>query len=76
MQLHHQVHITLRNNIFVQRAMFFSTYFDQIYAEPCEEASVPEPSQFVDSSENGVSVHLNRWQDANCPTSYFTVERR
>ena len=56
--------------------MFFSTYFDQIYAEPCEEASVPEPSQFVDSSENGVSVLLDRWQDANCPTSYFTVEQR
>ena len=56
--------------------MFISTYFDQIYAEPCEEASVPEPSQFVDSSENGVSVHLDRWQDANCPSSYFNVTQR
>ena len=45
-------------------------------AEPCREASVPEPVKFVDSSENSLSVHLDQWQDANCPTVYFTVEQR
>merc|ERR1719193_2648614 len=44
--------------------------------EPCRDASVPEPDKFVDSSENSLSVHLDQWQDANCPTVYFTVEQR
>merc|ERR1719209_2177078 len=44
--------------------------------EPCREASVPRPDKFVESSENSLSVHLDGWQDANCPTVYFIVEQR
>ena len=45
-------------------------------AEPCRDASVPEPDKFVESSENSLSVHLDGWQDANCPSVYFVVEQR
>merc|ERR1719209_2723825 len=44
--------------------------------EPCREASVPRPDKFVESSENSLSLHLDGWQDANCPTVYFIVEQR
>merc|ERR1711971_1211558 len=44
--------------------------------EPCRDASVPHPDQFVESSVNSLSVHLNGWQDANCQTMYFVVEQR
>merc|ERR1719381_244845 len=44
--------------------------------EPCREASVPHPDKFVESSENSLSVHLDGWQDTNCPTVYFIVEQR
>merc|ERR1719289_213236 len=44
--------------------------------EPCREAAVPHPDKFVESSENSLSVHLDGWQDANCPTVYFIVEQR
>ena len=37
---------------------------------------MPEPDKFVESSENSLSVHLGSWQDANCPTVFFTVEQR
>ena len=37
---------------------------------------MPEPHKFVESSENSLSVHLEGWQDANCPTVYFMVEQR
>ena len=46
-------------------------------AEPCSEASVPEPDKFVESSENSLSVHLEGWQeDASCETIFFMVEQR
>merc|ERR1711931_362069 len=44
--------------------------------EPCREASVPHPDKFVESSENSLSLHLDGWQDTNCPTVYFIVEQR
>merc|ERR1719295_2429104 len=44
--------------------------------EPCRDAFVPEPDKFVESSENSLSVHLDSWQDANCPTVFFMVEQR
>merc|ERR1719365_417193 len=44
--------------------------------EPCREASVPHPDKFGESSENSLSVHLDGWQDANCPTVFFTLEQR
>merc|ERR1719175_21163 len=44
--------------------------------EPCQEASVPHPDKFVESSKNSLSVHLDGWQDTNCPTVYFIVEQR
>merc|ERR1719209_1349472 len=44
--------------------------------EPCREAAVPHPDKFVESSENSLSLHLDGWQDANCPTVYFIVEQR
>merc|ERR1719175_279821 len=44
--------------------------------EPCQDAFVPEPDKFVESSENSLSVHLDSWQDANCPTVFFMVEQR
>merc|ERR1719295_70918 len=44
--------------------------------EPCRDAFVPEPDKFVESSENSLSVHLDGWQDANCPTVYFVMEQR
>jgi len=44
--------------------------------EPCRDASVPEPEKLVASSENSLSVHLDGWQDANCPTVDFKVEQR
>merc|ERR1719365_573727 len=45
-------------------------------SEPCRDAFVPEPDKFVESSENSLSVHLDSWQDANCPTVFFMVEQR
>ena len=44
--------------------------------EPCRDASVPEPDNFVESSENSLSVHLGGWQEANCKTIFFTVDQR
>merc|ERR1719381_96133 len=44
--------------------------------EPCRDAFVREPDKFVESSENSLSVHLDSWQDANCPTVFFMVEQR
>ena len=44
--------------------------------EPCLDAFVPEPDKFVESSENSLSLHLEGWQDTNCPTVYFMVEQR
>merc|ERR1719289_452867 len=44
--------------------------------EPCREAAVPQPDKFFESSENSLSVHLEGWQDANCPTVFFMVEQR
>merc|ERR1719187_813476 len=44
--------------------------------EPCREASVPHPDKFVESSENSLSLHLDGWQDTNCPTVFFIVEQR
>merc|ERR1719500_446912 len=44
--------------------------------EPCREDSVPHPDKFVESSENSLSLHLDGWQDSNCPTVYFIVEQR
>ena len=43
---------------------------------PCREVSVSEPDKFIESSENSLTVHLDGWQDFNCPTSYFSVEQR
>ena len=37
---------------------------------------MPEPDKFVESSENSLSLHLEGWQDTNCPTVYFMVEQR
>ena len=37
---------------------------------------MPEPDKLVESSENSLSVHLDNWQDANCPTVSFVVEQR
>merc|ERR1719341_1727686 len=44
--------------------------------EPCREAFVLHPDKFLESSENSISVHLNGWQDANCPTVNFIVVQR
>ena len=44
--------------------------------EPCRDASVPEPENFLESSENSLSVHLGGWQEANCETIFFTVDQR
>merc|ERR1719341_2652521 len=44
--------------------------------EPCREAFVLHPDKFLESSENSISVHLNGWQDANCPTVNFIVAQR
>jgi len=44
--------------------------------EPCRDAFVPEPDKFVESSENSLSVHLDGWQDANCPTVDFILQQR
>ena len=37
---------------------------------------MPEPDKLVESSKNSLSVHLDNWQDANCPTVSFMVEQR
>ena len=44
--------------------------------EPCRDASVPEPENFLESSENSLSVHLGGWQEANCETMFFMVDQR
>merc|ERR1719209_2348094 len=44
--------------------------------EPCRDASVPHPDKFVESSDNSLSVHLDRWEETNCRTLSFVVEQR
>ena len=37
---------------------------------------MPSLDEFLDSSENGLSVHLDVWDEAKCPTSSIVVEQR
>merc|ERR1712172_394485 len=44
--------------------------------EPCRDASVPEPDEFVESSENSLSLHLGSWREANCEAIFYMVDQR
>ena len=44
--------------------------------EPCLRAHMPPLDEFLGSSENGLSVHLDVWDETKCPTSSIVVEQR